>query len=83
MDKHQARENFGEFFKLLEKLKVLGFNQIRMSNDFKSYSILKNTSFPQFIGQQTDGVFQTRLKSFISNTIVKIDTPIIKDDDSE
>lgn len=81
LNRHQAVANFGEFFELLRELKNQGLNQIRMSNDFKSYSILENTSFPQFIGQQNNRDFKTRLKSFVNNTVIKIDTPIIKDDD--
>lgn len=83
LNEHQAVANFGKFFELLAKLKKRRFNQIRMNNDFKSYSILENTNFQQFIGQQTNRDFRTRLKSFVNNAIVKIDTPIIKDDDSE
>ncbi|KAF3983525.1 MAG: hypothetical protein HFP81_06895 [Methylococcales symbiont of Hymedesmia sp. n. MRB-2018] len=83
LNEHQAVANFGKFFELLAKLKKRRFNQIRMNNDFKSYSILENTNFQQFIGQQTNRDFRTRLKSFVNNAIVKIDTPIIKDDDLE
>ncbi|MDM8545831.1 hypothetical protein [Candidatus Venteria ishoeyi] len=79
---HTAQANFINFFQLLVELKQHGFSKIRMSNDFKHYHILNTTNFPQFIGQQTDREFKTRLKSFIANTIITIETPIIKEQES-
>lgn len=83
LKKYHADKKFGVFFALLSQLKGRGLNQIRMSNDFKEYCILENTSFQKFIGQQSDRDFKTRLKSFVNNTVIEIDTPIIKDDDLE
>lgn len=83
LSQHQVNEVFGIFFGLLAALKKQGLNQIRMSNDFKAYSILENTSFQQFIGQQFDREFKTRLKSFVNNSVIGIDTPIINDDELE
>jgi hypothetical protein len=83
LNRHQVQENFGDFFALLAELKKLGLNQVRMNDDFKLYNILENTSFQQFIGQQSNRDFKTRLKSFVGNAIIKIDTPIIKNDDLE
>jgi hypothetical protein len=39
-------------------------------------------TFQQFIGQ-ADRDFQTRLKSFINNQVIKISNPIIQEEDSE
>ncbi len=83
LQQHQAKQSFGIFFGLLAELKKRGLNQIRMSNDFKSYRILENTNFQKFIGQQSDKDFKTRLKSFVNNAVIEISTPIIQDDDSE
>lgn len=80
---HNAKEKFGVFFGLLSELKDKGINQIRMGNAFKDYSILPNTSLQQFMGQQEDRDFKLRLKSFISNSIVRIEIPLIKNDGEE
>jgi hypothetical protein len=46
------------------------------------FSILEGVTFQQFIGQ-ADRDFQTRLKSFINNQVIKISNPIIQEEDSE
>jgi len=69
---------FGEFFNLLGDLKNKGLNQIRMTGDFKHYPILENISFQKFFGQQRDREFKARLRSFITNGVINIETPIIK-----
>lgn len=83
LNQHDANQKFIIFFKLLSSLKNKGLNQIRMSNSFKNYEILPHTSFVKFIGQQTDPDFKTRLKSFITNTIINIETPFIKESEEE
>jgi len=83
INEHHAQEDFGVFFGLLSELKKKGLVKIRMSEDFKNYSILENVTFSQFLGQQTNHDFKSRLRSFISNTIVKIETPLIKDEEDE
>jgi hypothetical protein len=77
-----AQAKFGLFFELLKELSEKGLNQIRMSDNFKNYSILKDVTFYQFLGQ-ADRDFQTRLKSFINNQVIKISNPIIQEEDSE
>lgn len=83
LDGNTAKEKFGLFFGLLKKLSGKGLSQIRMSDDFKDYRILKSTTFQQFLGQCLDRDFKTRLKSFIGHQIVKIDTPIIQENDKK
>jgi hypothetical protein len=79
---HSAEDEFRTLFALLEQLRNEGLNQIRMSDDFKDYHILRNVTFEKFIGQQkTD--FQTRLKSFVNNQTIKINTPIINESEQE
>lgn len=83
LDSNNARCKFGILFGLLEPLKNRGVTQIRMSDDFKNYQILKNTSFDKFIGQQQDKDFKTRLRSFVGNNIIKINSPIIHESEQE
>ncbi len=83
LKQYQAKDSFGVLFELLKKLKYYGITTIRMSDNFKNYSILENITFYQFFKQQSDKDFKTRLSSFISNTVFKIDSPIIKETDTE
>jgi hypothetical protein len=39
-----AQAKFGLFFELLKELSEKGLNQIRMSDNFKNYSILKDVN---------------------------------------
>ena len=83
LNQHQYMEEFATFFNLLAKIKEKGLNQIRMNDDFKHYSILNGINFQQFLGQQSDREFKSRLRSFLTNTVITIDTPIIKADELE
>ncbi|CAC9965940.1 hypothetical protein [uncultured Gammaproteobacteria bacterium] len=80
LEKHTAQENFGVFFDLLKQLKYRDLNQIRMSSEFKNYDILEGVSFGEFIGNQEID-FKNRLREFVSNQVIKIDSPIIKNND--
>ena len=77
------QSKFGIFFQLLAQLKNKGINQVRMSEEFPTYNILPNTTFHQFMGQQQNRDFTKRLSSFISNSVVKIDTPIVKNENTD
>lgn len=81
IDANTAKEKFGIFFNLLTQLKNKNLNKIRMSDDFKNYQILNNINFEQFLGQQKDRDFKTRLKGFINSNIVKINSPIIQENE--
>jgi hypothetical protein len=84
LNRFDYKEQFTDFFKILSKLKeTTPFNMIRMDNDFKDYEILQNVSFSEFLGQEQDIDFKRRVSSFIANGIIKIDTPIIKDDEDQ
>ncbi|CAB5494933.1 hypothetical protein BTHERMOSOX_143 [Bathymodiolus thermophilus thioautotrophic gill symbiont] len=81
LEEYTAQENFGIFFELLRQLKDKDLNQIRMSSEFKNYDILKNVSFGEFIGKQEID-FKHRLLDFINNQVIEIDSPIIKNNDT-
>jgi len=80
---HEIEKQFGIFFKLLKELKNRGLTTIRMDKDFKSYLILEGISFQQFFGQIESREFKTKMRSFISNGISKVDSPLIKIDEVE
>jgi hypothetical protein len=81
LDVNTVKEKFGIFFKLLTQLKNQNLNTIRMSDDFKNYQILNNITFQKFLGQQEDIDFQRRLKGFINFSIIKINSPIIQENE--
>lgn len=73
---------FGSFFQVLEHLKAVGLDKIRMDREFTQYpEILPNTSLQQFFGQLQDRDKKTKLRSFINNGINIIESPLINDDE--
>lgn len=75
---------FEIFFKVLNRLRELGMEKIRMDEHFTRYpEILPGVTFEQLLGQITDRTQQRRLKSFINNSISVIETPLIKEDEKE
>jgi hypothetical protein len=54
-----------------------------MSDNFKNYQISKDTTtFQNFLGQQKDRDFKTKLKGFAANSsIVEINSPIIQENE--
>lgn len=73
---------FGPFFQVLERLKAVGLDKIRMDREFTHYpEILPDTTLQQFFGQLQDRDKTTRLRSFISNGISIIESPLINDDE--
>lgn len=82
LDAYSAKDKFGILFELLEKLRDKRLNQIRMSEDFKNYNILEGITFSHFMGTQ-ERDFKTRLRSFVNNSVVKINSPIIHASEQE
>jgi len=77
-------KEFEIFFEVLNRLRELGIEKIRMDREFNKYpEILPNTPFSQLLGQIRDRTKQRRLKSFIANSISIIETPLIKEDEEE
>jgi len=73
---------FGSFFQVLEHLKAVGLDKIRMNREFAQYpEILPNTPLQQFFGQLQDRDKKTKLRSFINNGINIIESPLINDDE--
>ena len=79
--KNEIYSKFEIFFQILKKLNSIGLTIIRIDKDFKNYEVLKNITFQQFFGQIQDKEFKRKMRSFISNKILEIDSPLIKDND--
>ena len=76
--------DFEEFFKILSILKSYGFNKMRTDVPFTHYpEILANKNFQQLLGQIRDRDQQRRLKNFIANVLITIESPLILDDEIE
>ena len=76
-------KKFIDFFKIFNVLEKKNLTKIRMDEDFKNYLILKDISLPHFFGQLKDTEVKDRLREFIANGIIKIETPLIRDEDIE
>lgn len=80
----QNLNEFEEFFKVLESLKLHGLNKIRTDKQFTHYpEILENKTFQEVVGQIKDRDKKRRLLSFINSTIITIESPLIKKEESE
>ena len=77
----EIEQKFKDFFRLLTQLREKELQKIRMDEEFKNYPILENVSLQQFFGQIQNQIFQDRLREFLTNDIVKIETPLIKDEE--
>lgn len=69
------------FFKLLKDLEKKQLKKIRFEKTFKEYDIVKNINFQQFMGQCKSSTFKDRLREFLTNQIIKIESPLINDDE--
>jgi len=80
----QNLNEFEDFFKVLESLKRHGLNKIRTDKQFTHYpEILENKTFQEVVGQIQDRDKKRRLLSFINSTIITIESPLIKKEESE
>lgn len=70
---------FGSFFRVLEHLKMVGLDKVRMDREFTCYpEILPKITFGEFFAH-IDRDKKTRLRSFISNGICVLESPLIND----
>lgn len=77
------RNSFNDFFEVLEELNNKGLKTIRMDREFKEYpEILPNISLQKFFGT-LDKDERTKLRTFMSNGISIIESPLIKDEEIE
>lgn len=76
-------EKFIDFFKLLKKLQDKNLTQVRMDKNFKNYFIIKDITFQKFFGQLHDSDTKDKLREFITNGIIKVESPLIKDEEIE
>ncbi|MCL4432500.1 MAG: hypothetical protein M1300_09280 [Epsilonproteobacteria bacterium] len=76
-------DEFVNFFKLLKTLESKNLNKIRLDKSFREYDIIQNVNFQQFMGQSTNSTFTDRLREFLSNQVIKLESPLIKEDEEE
>jgi len=76
-----VENEFITFFKLLKDLEKKQLKKIRIEKSFKEYNIVENINFQQFMGQSINSNFKDRLREFLTNQIIKIESPLIHDDE--
>ena len=74
---------FIEFFRCISLLKEKNLKTLRTDKDFKDYEIIKGIYFPQFFGQISDKELQRRIRSFVTNGIIIIESPLLKNEYDE
>jgi len=77
----ESQNGFIEFFKVIKKLKKNNIDKIRVDKEVKSFEILNSIYFPQYLGQIRDKEFRDRLRAFITNRTILIDSPFVNDDE--
>lgn len=80
-NEYEVVDKFKTFFKILEKLSEKDFDKIRMDKNFKDYQILDGVNLYTFYNRLTDQNFKDRLQYFLANKIIKIESPLIKDEE--
>lgn len=78
---YNADNGFVEFFKVLNKLKEQNLSKIRIDKNFKEYEILQDIYLQQFVGQVNKISLRDRILEFLSNQTIKIETPLIRDEE--
>jgi len=79
----KIKKKLKDFFSIFNELEKRNITKIRMDKNFKDYPILENKSLQQFFGQLSDIELKDRLREFITNGIVKIDSPLIMNNEEE
>jgi hypothetical protein len=79
-NKYKAKDGFKNFLEVLKILREKNIQKIRMDKDFKEYEIIKDIYLQEFF-RELDSTFKDRFQIFLANDILKIETPLIKDDE--
>lgn len=80
-DKYKAKNEFKNFFEILNNLRKKNIQKIRMDRSFKEYEIVNNCYLQEFFKELEDINLKDRLRDFLANSILLIETPLIKDDE--
>ncbi|WP_151900487.1 hypothetical protein [Sulfurimonas hydrogeniphila] len=83
VDDTGVEDSFISFFKCISLLKQKNLNNIRMDKDFKNFEIIQGIYFPQFFGQIEHKELKQRVRSFVTNGIVIIESPLVDNEDDE
>jgi len=73
-------DSFVEFFKCLSSLGKRNLKTLRMDKEFKEFEIIQGIYFPQYFGQIRHKELQQRVRSFVTNGIVIIQSPLLEDE---
>jgi len=76
-------DKFITFIKLLNYLNRNNLQKMRIEKPFREYEITLGVSFYQFFGQIKNQTLQDRLREFLTNQVIKIETPLIKDNEDK
>ena len=83
MNSDKIEAYFIEFFNLLSVLKDKNLRSLRMDSNLKELEIIQGIYFPQFFGQIEHRELKQRVRSFVTNGIVIIESPLIEDEGDE
>lgn len=80
-DASGVENKFIEFIKLLSELNKKNLQKVRIEKPIQEYNVIDSISFQQFFGQITNMTLQDRLRIFLKNEVVQIESPLINNDE--
>ena len=78
-----VEESFIEFFKVISILRDKNLKNLRIDKEFRDFEIIHGVYFPQFFGQIEPKELKQRIRSFVTNGIVIIESPLIQEERDE
>lgn len=78
-----VEDSFIEFFKCLSLLGKINLKTLRMDKEFKDFEIVQGIYFQQFFGQIEHRELRQRVRSFVTNGIIIIESPLIENEGDE
>jgi len=70
-------QHFNNFLSLVRELKARNIEKIRVDRAFKDFEVLQGVYFQQFFGQIRDRELKDRLRAFLANRTIHIESPLI------
>lgn len=82
-DTDEVEAHFKTFLGLVKALQLKQIDKIRTDKDIKAFEVIEGIFFQQFLGQLRDRELKDRLRLFLANKTVKIESPFIFEAEEE
>ena len=79
----EIEQHFNNFLYLVRELKAKNIEKIRVDRAFKEFEVLEGIYFQHFFGQIRDRELKDRLRAFLTNRTIHIESPLIYKEEEE